>query len=133
MHEDEGNKTKGSRLLTGKLQMIDRKNLLIAAIVILVVLALSGFFVHTDNYGYGEVNLFTSADGSKNYRVDADITEHRRPFWQKTYTVSEITWPNNENMALYDCTMKRYERVVCRDIESTPWLVEINRFRQHEI
>lgn len=88
------------------------------------------------------VNVFPDDEGSKNYRLPADIhvyseteegetsedrfgQEHTESYTTKYIIVDKVFWPNGGYLDFDDCQLEIGDKVLCSDQEGRDWYIEL--------
>lgn len=88
------------------------------------------------------VNVFPDAEGSKNYRLPAEIhvyseeeegeptedaygIEHSNKYTIKYIILEKVLWPNEDYLEFNDCQLEVGKKVQCNDQDGVSWTVEL--------
>lgn len=88
------------------------------------------------------VNVFPDDEGSKNYRLPADIhvyteteegetsedrfgQEHTETYTTKYIIIDKVFWPNGGYLDFDDCQLEMGDKVLCSDQEGRDWYIEL--------
>lgn len=93
-------------------------------ILSVLILAPSGMFGGSKWSGEGTVNLFPESASSKNYRLPADISVKTEWWWQRSYNITAVEWPNEGRSYFTDCIISN-ENSYCEDDEGRNWKIEV--------
>lgn len=86
---------------------------------------------HTSQWsGDGEVSIFVSSNGAKNYRVPAEmeVTSNSNGLIHKftEYIINNVTWPNGGHSYFDSCTVKDDNKAYCIADNGTEYYVQVN-------